>query len=500
MFAHCAVHTVPARLLDLKGLAVTDDSPLVRAEAMRRLADPSARDLLLKALESDDPFVQQAARRGLRQSLSTAELAAMTGSKDLVPSRRLGILLILREADTPEARALLPTFLADADPWIHFAAIQWIGEHRLESYRADLLAGLSSTATTRELFEATLAALDQLDGPRKDPRNELAGEDYIVSLLNNPRTPLSVVRRGLRMLRPDHPALSLDRLNRFLDSADEPVRIEAVRSLSASSHAGRFDRLARLAGDEAASAPIRAEAIDGLAEDAGRWRGLLLSIATKAAPSLKQEALRSLKGLTLGGDDIARLREASRGDDTLLGLIDRLGDGPSKTDGKASAGASLETWLARLEGPVDESAGERIFFHPKGPGCYKCHQVDGRGGRVGPDLSTLASSTDRRRLVESIVAPSREIAPQFVPWNVARMDGTIFSGILLEQSTEGDIVFGDSEGRRITVKSEDIAERKQQTTSIMPEELPNSMTIQEFRDLIAFLSRRPIAPEPKRIP
>ncbi len=122
------------------------------------------------------------------------------------------------------------------------------------------------------------------------------------------------------------------------------------------------------------------------------------------------------------------------------------------------------------------------------------------GAESGPDLSTLASTTDRRRLVESIVAPSREIAPQFVPWNVARADGTIFSGILLEQSTEGDIVFGDSEGRRITVKSEDIAERKQQTTSIMPEELPNSMTIQEFRDLIAFLSRRPVAPEPKRVP
>ena len=116
---------------------------------------------------------------------------------------------------------------------IHFAAIQWVGEHRLESFRPQLLAGLGSTATTRELFEATLAALERLDGPRKDPRNELAGEDYIVALLNNPRTPLSVVRRGLRMLRPDHPALSLDRLNRFLDSADEPVRIEAVRSLSA---------------------------------------------------------------------------------------------------------------------------------------------------------------------------------------------------------------------------------------------------------------------------
>ncbi len=185
-------------------------------------------------------------------------------------------------------------------------------------------------------------------------------------------------------------------------------------------------------------------------------------------------------------------------------MIDRLGADPAAataaTARKASPATDLDTWLARLAGPADESAGERVFFHAKGPGCYRCHQVDGRGGRVGPDLSTLAASTDRRRLVESIVAPSREIAPQFVPWSVAKTDGTVFSGILLEQSPEGALVFADSQGRRITVKSDEIAERKPQTTSIMPEDLVTTMTIQEFRDLLAFLGRRPVKLDPYRVP
>jgi putative heme-binding domain-containing protein len=95
------------------------------------------------------------------------------------------------------------------------------------------------------------------------------------------------------------------------------------------------------------------------------------------------------------------------------------------------------------------------------------------------------------------VAPSREIAPQFVSWSVARNDGTVFNGILLEQAPDGTLVFGDSEGRRIGVKPDEIAERKPQKTSIMPEDLVHAMTTQEFRDLVAFLTRREPATAPR---
>jgi putative heme-binding domain-containing protein len=151
---------------------------------------------------------------------------------------------------------------------------------------------------------------------------------------------------------------------------------------------------------------------------------------------------------------------------------------------------SVDDWLSRLEGPADPAAGERVFFHAKGPGCARCHQVDGRGGRTGPDLSILSDAGNRRRLVESIVNPSKEIAPQFATWSVAKTDGTIFSGILLEQSPEGALVFADSQARQIVVKLEEIAERKPQAVSIMPDHLADTVTVQEFRDLLAFLQRR----------
>jgi putative heme-binding domain-containing protein len=157
--------------------------------------------------------------------------------------------------------------------------------------------------------------------------------------------------------------------------------------------------------------------------------------------------------------------------------------------GRARA-ADLDAWLGLLEGPADPSAGERVFFHSKGPGCFRCHQVNGRGSRAGPDLSTLAAGINRRRLVESILTPSKEIAPQFVAWSVARTDGTVFTGILLEQAPDGSLVFGDAQGQLTVVKAVEIAERKPQTTSIMPDNLTQAMTLQDFRDLVAFLSRR----------
>jgi putative membrane-bound dehydrogenase-like protein len=489
-----AARIVAADQLDLASVAANDTSPLVRAEALRRLADPAARDLLLKAIESDDPFLQQAARQGLASSLKVDEIIALVRQPGLAPTRRLGLLLILRESNSAETRALLPDFLASPDPSIQFAAIQWVGERRLQEFRPQLLDALASSAQTRTVFEATLAALDRLDRERRNPEDERAGEDYIAALLLNTQTPAAVLERGLRMLRPNHPALSLTLLKRLMSEPTENVRLEAVRTLCQSPIPGRFDVLAKLADDDHASLSLRAEAVAGLADDAIHERARVLRLATSQQPALRHEALRDLRGIALSERELAALRAANHDDDQALQLLQLLNATGHSADGLAGRSipstTSIDDWLSRLEGPADRAAGERVFFHSKGPGCARCHQVDGRGGGAGPDLSTLSDGGNRRRLVESIVTPSKEIAPQFTTWSVAKTDGTVLSGILLEQSPEGALVFADSQARRIVVKLEEIAERKPQAVSIMPDHLADTMTLQEFRDVLAFLQRR----------
>ena len=124
-----------------------------------------------------------------------------------------------------------------------------MGEHRLTEFRSQLQAALASTAETRNLFEAALAALEQLDGKTRGIEDEIAGEDYVAALIKNPRTPDPVLRHALRMLRPDHPAPSIDLFRRLLKKDSEPIRIEAVRLLCQSPRRGRFEILDKLVDD-----------------------------------------------------------------------------------------------------------------------------------------------------------------------------------------------------------------------------------------------------------
>jgi putative membrane-bound dehydrogenase-like protein len=486
------VRLLPAKLIDLRATLVNTTSPLVRAEVFRRASDPSWKDVLLKGLESDDPFLQQAAREGLKRSLKIPELVKL--ADDPNASHRLGILLILRDSGDTHARGLVGKYLADPDPKIRFAAIQWVGEQRLAEYRAKLLDGLASIKVSREAFEGTLAALEMLDGKKsRDPREEVAGEDFVAALIANFKTPPAIVSRALRMLRPDHPAITPGRIRHFLASGDATLRLEAVRTLAAGVLPGSPPMLKKIATDAHAPIPLRAEAIVGLSDQEA-----LISLAEGGQPILRREALRSLRRHFLFEKDWRRLRVAAHGDDESRALLSMLlkppadGSAPSapRPDPSLPPNSDLDAWLAKLDGPADAEAGGRVFFHPLGPGCFKCHQVDGRGGRTGPDLSVLSTGMDRKRLVQSILQPSREIAPQFVPYSVARTDGTVFTGVLVSESPDGTLSFADADGRLSVVNASEIEDKKPQSVSIMPENLPQTITLQEFRDLVAFLLQR----------
>ena len=59
--------------------------------------------------------------------------------------------------------------------------------------------------------------------------------------------------------------------------------------------------------------------------------------------------------------------------------------------------------------------------------------------------------------------------------------------MLVAESPDGTLTFADADGLLKTVSSSDIEERKPQPTSIMPDNVAQTLTQQEFRDLVAFL-------------
>ncbi|HEV3167956.1 MAG TPA: PVC-type heme-binding CxxCH protein [Isosphaeraceae bacterium] len=484
-----AVRGLPARMIQPERIAAEDTDGAVRAEALRRIVAEADVPVLLKALEDADPFITEAAREGLKRAARLPRLLELAKVEN--PAQRLGILLVLRDSSDPEARKALPAFLADPDPTIRFAAIQWVGEQNLAEFRKTLTDGLAQGAVTRPLFEAYLAALERLDGVRRDPNLEVAGEDYVAKLLIDRSTAPAVRRRALRTLRADHPALTIARLQEFLASADPELQLEAVRTLRESPHTERAAILQDLARRRDLSPALRAEAILGLPGFEPQEKALLLDLASDPEPAVRHEALRSLRDVPLSDRDRERLQQLKPGDEGSQALLARLlgrldvKDQPPNRD--------LQAWLGRLEGAADPAEGERVFFHPKGPGCARCHQVDGRGGRVGPDLSTTGQVLDRARLVQSILEPSKEVAPQFVLWTIHKTDGTVLDGVLLEESPLGEQTYADAQGKPFTLKPTEIEERRPQNTSIMPDDLVRTLTTAELRDLLAYLRHPRVA-------
>jgi putative membrane-bound dehydrogenase-like protein len=456
--------------------------PEARAEAVRRLKAPENEALLLSALADADPFIRSAAHSALMASSKVGDQIRWAGSDDA--AMRLGALLLLRESKDTKAQTPLAKLLRDEDPLVRFAAVQWVAEAKLEAYREQIVAGLGAGATTRQLFEACLAALERLDGSIHGSKDESSGDQYVLRLAQDPKTVPAVRARAIRSLSPDNPALTTEMLLKLVDADDLATRLEAVRSLRQKPDDKARDRLAQLALDAQAPEVLRAEAIVGVSPDSPARRDLLLTLATGKPSTLRREALRSLRGVELTDDERGRL-SAAPAEGMEAELIGRLLGKPPVQPGPGRQ--EIDAWSKLLEKAGDAAAGERIYFHPRGPGCYRCHSIDGRGGAIGPDLSTTARTLAPRRLLESLLDPSKEVAPQFSLWNVSRTDGTTLSGILLGEQPDGSRQYGLLQGEVVTLKPADVAETHAARGSIMPEDLLAQLTPGEFFDLMAYL-------------
>ena len=139
----------------------------------------------------------------------------------------------------------------------------------------------------------------------------------------------------------------------------------------------------------------------------------------------------------------------------------------------------------------DRERGREVFAKT----CATCHQAEGRGIDVGPNLATVTNRSPEDLLVH-ILDPNREVAPNFMNYNLATVQGRVFSGIISEESASA-IVVKRSEGATDVIPREQIEEVKSTGVSLMPEGLEKGLTVQEIADLIAFVKsiRAPVAVE-----
>ncbi|MCF6283767.1 MAG: c-type cytochrome [Candidatus Hydrogenedentes bacterium] len=128
-------------------------------------------------------------------------------------------------------------------------------------------------------------------------------------------------------------------------------------------------------------------------------------------------------------------------------------------------------------------------------GCIKCHRLDGAGGGVGPDLSSVSSKFSMADLIEAIIDPNKVISDQFSSSTITLNDGTTYEGIVVNNSGSEEegrmtIYTSDPKADPIEVLTADVKSITPSTVSQMPEGQADFMSEDELLDLLAYLVSR----------
>lgn len=124
--------------------------------------------------------------------------------------------------------------------------------------------------------------------------------------------------------------------------------------------------------------------------------------------------------------------------------------------------------------------GEALFSRR---GCQVCHVGP---QPIGPDLSGVASRLSPTDLFNTIIFPSRDVAPAYRTTAFRTRDGSTYTGMVAFESADG-VILQLNATETVRLAEAAIASRAPSTLSLMPSGLLNGITPQEAADLYAFL-------------
>lgn len=286
----------------------------------------------------------------------------------------------------------------------------------------------------------------------------------------------------------------------------------ALRSLLDADPASR-DRLIRALAERPSKddLPLFAAALDSKDENTlrlvlhavGRIREVpegaeapaaLIRLARRASPPL-QTAIRQIARRWVGRPD----KEDTASFEAEVAFWDRAyrekhPNGPATTEAVAAAAKSRD--LADLVKNVIQADVMKAASAERGKAviakirCLDCHKFGDQGQGLGPDLTTVNSRFQPADILDSIVSPSKVISDQYKAITVATDDGRVLSGMPVVNDGP-TLVLLLSDGSKVTIPKDEIAEEKASSTSVMPEGLLDPLSYQEIADLIALVESVP---------
>ncbi len=148
----------------------------------------------------------------------------------------------------------------------------------------------------------------------------------------------------------------------------------------------------------------------------------------------------------------------------------------------------------------DLKAGKQIFFGSAN--CATCHMVNGKGGRLGPDLSRIGGARSPNFIAEKLRNPNGSLAvsgaDQYREWpleyeavTVVTKNNQTLSGVLRDEDTFS-IQFMDLSEKLHSYWKKDLVKVTHEHRTVMPAFGEDVLSAGELHDLLAYLdSLRP---------
>jgi putative heme-binding domain-containing protein len=328
----------------------------------------------------------------------------------------------------------------------------------------------------------SLAALNPSDTPRKQ---QLASE--IIGKLK------------LAALRPYLATLAAN------PQTENSARIAATQALVALDPDSRAAALVAALGD--LSIPLEMRPRIGYAITVKSDAEYLENLreVMKRAPSRLQATLAEiLVGDAIGADVLLKLIESGHATPRILLLPNastKLGSlknaaldmrAASITAKLPPANAILDALIvdrrrAFARATANLEQGQAIFTKH----CAACHQLEGKGAVVGPQLDGIGNrGVDR--LLEDLLDPNRNVDVAFRTTTLRLTDGRVVSG-LVRREEGSQLVLADAQGKEFTVAKSEIDEQQKTSLSLMPANVGEIMPAEEFFDLLGYLLGKRVA-------
>ena len=253
--------------------------------------------------------------------------------------------------------------------------------------------------------------------------------------------------------------LTSEALRQLVSSADEttpPLLLEMFQSLGQS------------------------QRVDAVAVMVTRRDWSLQLLAAIRAGSVEKESVNAFS--------IEQLR--AFGDESIDAAVDQFWPADSTAAQKVQEISRLRELMTRDYLKKGDASRGRLLFYQT---CFKCHQLFGEGGRVGPDL-TGSGRKQVDYLLSNLLDPSAEVDAAYKLTTIITTAGRLYSGFVIYQDDR--VVRLRTQNADVQLQMNEVDEIIPTNKSMMPEGMLRELNDGQIQDLFLYLSGEKQVPLP----